>query len=201
MKKMILFLLPILFLSGCKTILYITYGIKKPRVEDAATIKEKALKFGIDTTAIVTVDAKDFMGIFKGLGIPDAAIFDSAGNYIEYRATDTSCTAGLFGFIPGLNLKTHYNETHKTTLQAELQKFRDLNGHSIKSPGEADFYVLIYWAVWTGRLNKNHVKVWQDLAKENKNCSIKVIEVNLDLQSYWDAPERDAIIKSIENKN
>lgn len=173
------------------------YGIKKPDVENEVSIKKLAYRLELDTSDIVSVNSKDFFTVLKEQGIPDGAIFDSNGEYIEYRQTDSSCNAGLFTFIPELSLDKEYNKTNKTDLNTEFKKFRDLKGNEIAIPEHADFYLLIYWTIWTGRLNKDHVKAWEDLAKKNTNCKIKIIKVNLDLQEYWDEKEREEITKRL----
>jgi hypothetical protein len=103
----------------------------------------------------------------------------------------------LFGFIPNLRTDGKYNRTGKTTLATELQKLRTLKGQPLQNgvEGKADFYLLIYWTAYAGRLNKDHVKAWQDLAAQNTKARIKVLEVNLDIQQYWPKEERDAITK------
>jgi len=176
------------------------YGIKDPDIENEKTIIKKAQKYDLDTSNIVTVNSKDFLYVLKGQSIPDGALYDKNGKYIEYRQSDTSCNAGLFQFIPSLNLTEKYNKPDSSSLGTELEKFRDLEGNKLKPLESADFYLFIYWTVWTGKLNKDHVKAWEDLARENKNCKIKVIKVNLDIQEYWDEPQRDRIIKAISKK-
>jgi len=176
------------------------YGIKDPDIENEKTIKKKALKCELDTSNIVTVNSKEFLFVFSGKGIPDGAIYDRNGKYIEYRQTDTSCNAGLFQFIPTLNLSDKYNQPDSSDLKTELNKFRNLKGITLSQTEPADFYLLIYWTLWTGKLNKNHVKIWEDLARDNKNCKIKVIKVNLDIQEYWDEQERDKFIKAMSKK-
>jgi hypothetical protein len=195
MNKALLVCLAIFSFAGCQPIMKMLYGIKKPGVENETSIKKLAYKLELDTSNIVTVNSLDFYSVLKEQGIPDGAIFDSQGDYIEYRQTDSSCNAGLFAFIPELSLDKEYNRTNKTDLNTEFKKFRDLKGNVITSADHADFYLLIYWTAWAGRLNKDHVKVWEDLAKKNTNCTIKIIKVNLDLQEYWDEKEREDIIK------
>jgi hypothetical protein len=173
------------------------YGIKKPDIENQESITKKALKFGLDTTNIVSVTSKDFPYVLKSTSIPNAAISDSNGKYIEYRQTDTSCNAGLFDFIPKLSLSGIYNKPDSSSLAEEWTKFRDLKGKEMTLPNNADFYLLIYWNVWTGKLNKDHVKIWEDLARENKNCKIKVIKVNLDIQEYWEPKEKEMYRKAM----
>lgn len=200
MKNKLILIFSLLILVSCQPIMMKLYGIKDPDIENDKTITKKALKFDLDTSSIVTVNSKEFLYILNGQSIPDGALYDRNGKYIEYRQTDTSCNAGLFQFITTLNLSDKYNHPDSSDLKTELNKFRDLKGNTLSQPEPADFYLLIYWTVWTGKLNKNHVKIWEDLARDNKNCKIKVIKVNLDIQEYWDEQERDKIIKAMSWK-
>lgn len=202
-KKLFVFLFALLLLSSCRFVMMKMYGIKNPGVENEKSIRKTALKYGLDTAALVTINAADFGPTIKQIsGIPDAALFDSAGRYIEYRQSDTACNAGLFGFIPGLSPKGNYNYTDKTTLSTELKTLRTLKGQPLAEgiEGKADFYLLIYWTAYAGRLNKDHVKVWQDLAAQNKQAKIKVIEVNLDFQEHWPEKKRDSIMNRASKK-
>ena len=196
MRQLLVFA-AILALASCQPIMKAIYGIKKPDIENQESITKKALKFGLDTTNIVSVTSKDFPYVLKSTSIPNAAIYDSNGKYIEYRQTDTSCNAGLFDFIPKLNLSGTYNKPDSSSLAEEWTKFRDLKGNTMSLPKNTDFYLLIYWNVWTGKLNKDHVKIWEDLARENKNCKIKVIKVNLDIQEYWEPKEKEMYRKAM----
>ncbi|MNV19167.1 hypothetical protein D3C71_1100200 [compost metagenome] len=105
----------------------------------------------------------------------------------------------MFQFIPDLNLTNSYNKPDSTDLKGELAKFRDIKGKALGEVEKADFYILIYWAVWTGKLNKDHVKIWEDLAKNNKNCKVKVIKVNLDLQEYWGITNQEKVVVRLNN--
>jgi len=195
--KNVFLILSILTLASCQPIMKAIYGIKKPDIENQESITKKALKFGLDTTNIVSVTSKDFPFVLKSTSIPNAAIYDSEGKYIEYRQSDTSCNAGLFDFIPKLSLSGNYNKPDSASLSVEWTKFRDLKGNTMSLPKNTDFYLLIYWNVWTGKLNKDHVKIWEDLARENKNCKIKVIKVNLDIQEYWEPKEKEMYRKAM----
>lgn len=200
MRKILSLIILTLTFVSCQTIMKKMYGIKDPDIENRKTIVKTANKYDLDTTNIVSVNSKDFLYVLKGTSIPNASVYDKNGKYIEYRQTDTSCNAGLFQFIPALNLTDKYNQPDSTNLDTELKKFRDLSGNTLTTLETADFYLLIYWTVWTGKLNKDHVKVWEDLAKNNKNAKIKVVKVNLDLQEYWNKDDRDKIIKAMTKK-
>jgi hypothetical protein len=201
MKKNTLFLiLPILLLQSCSTIMMKMYGMKNPEVENEQSIKKRALKYGLDTTNIVTVYSPDIAAKLSGRGIPNASIYDRNGKYIEYRQTDTSCNAGLFQFIPELDPANSYHMPDSANLNVELAKFRNMKGGVLSEVEKADFYVLINWAVWTGKLNKDHVKIWEDLAKNNKHAKVKVIKVNLDMQEYWGVANSEKVVVRINNK-
>jgi hypothetical protein len=185
-------------LISCQPVMMKIYGIKDPDVENNKSIRKKALKFGLDTTGIVTVKSEHFLSILSQYGIPDGSIYDSNGKYIEYRSTDTSCNAGLFDFIPALNLSAEYSQPQHITLSEEMSYYQDLHGNMFSDLPPSDYYLLLYWTVWTGKLNEDHVKVWEDLAKANKNCRIHVVKVNLDIQEHWPAEEREQIMTSMK---
>ncbi|MGV3610545.1 MAG: hypothetical protein ACO1N0_06330 [Fluviicola sp.] len=200
LKTPLLAMVSFLLLQSCGTIMKKMYGIKNPEIENEQTIKKKALKYDLDTSNIVTVHSQSTVSTISAHGIPNAAIYDGNGKYMEYRQSDTSCNAGLFQFIPDLKLTNSYNKPDSLDLKSELAKYRDLKGNSLGELRKADFYLVIYWAVWTGKLNKDHVKIWEDLAKNNKNCKIEVIKVNLDFQEYWNLKNTEKVVVRMNNK-
>jgi hypothetical protein len=197
MKHNMLLVIIMLMVSSCQPIMMKFYGIKKPDIENEKTITQKAKKFGLQSSNIVSVCSESFLQTLNGQSIPDASIYDHNGRYIEYRSTDSTCNAGLFAFIPNLRKDVSYNQPDSTDLQTELLQLRDLKGNVLPKPQQADFYLMIYWSVWTGKLNKDHVKIWEDLAIANTNCKIEVILVNLDIQEYWEPTKRYEIKKAL----
>ena len=200
MKNLITLVAMMLLLSSCNKLIFVFYGVKKPAIEKEKSIRKMALKHHLDTANIITVKCAHYIKEIKGKGIPNASIFDAQGNYIEYRSNDTACNAGLFGFIPQLSTQNTYNKTGVTTLGKELDKYTTIKGDSLTAPEPADFYMLIYWTVWSGRLNKDHVKIWEDLAKQNTQARIKVYKANLDLQAHWNTAERDSLLSKFKKK-
>jgi hypothetical protein len=47
-------------------------------------------------------------------------------------------------------------------------------------PNDSAFTVLIYWGKWSGRLNKDHVRVWERELQSAK-CSVQVYKISTDL--------------------
>lgn len=174
------------------------YGVRKPRVESSSSLLKKAIGIGLDTLDMMTLSSDSFLYRLKYSKLPDADLFDAEGNYIEYRTTDTSCNAGLFGFIPDLEKGGVYKKTGKKTLQTYMNALRDIRGGQAKLSGSGyDFYVFVTWAVWIGRLNKDHSLEWQKLAKSNSKCKIKFVCVDMDFQSHWEPSKREDIIRRV----
>ncbi len=208
MKKKLLifsgaFVLLVSILYSCRVpILKTVYGIHDPRIETEQSILKKAEKYDLNKAAIVSITPSAFR-TFQEIhpGVPEALIFDKQGNYIEYKATDKSCNAGLLGFIPALDKNGRYNRTGKTTLNTEIASFRDLRGRPLPASyldPTADFYVLASWACYAGHLNKDHVKAWESLAASNTKAKIQFIEVNIDMQQWWPEQARDSILNQHE---
>jgi len=179
----------------------VAYGIKEPKIENRESILKKSKKFGFKLDNIATVSPNDYVKLINSYGIPDAIIFDKKGNCIEYKENEQSCNAGLFDYVPKLGKDIVHKISENTNLQIEKQKLKDLNGEKYPELKEADYYLFIYWTVFTGKLNKDHVKVWEDLAYSNQNCKIEIIKVNLDIQEYWDEKTKNKIINLLEKKH
>lgn len=168
---------------------------EKPRIENEQSLIRKAKRFGFGTNNIVSSNSDNFLHILNGQWIPDAKIYDKFGNYIEFKSNDSACNAELSEFIQNLHKDTIYKTSEYPNFFEEYSKYRDLKGNDLPKPNSADFYIVIFWTAWTGRLNKTHVKIWEELAKENKNCEIEVLKLNLDIQNHWNKEERERIIK------
>lgn len=83
--------------------------------------------------------------------------------------------------------ETQLNPNKQASLEEAKKHLRNLKGNLVEVELEDnyDYYIFIYWAKFTGKLNKDHVLVWEKQALENKNAKIKVMKVNMDIQSYW----------------
>lgn len=192
------FLFLIIFFTGCKAILMKMYGVKKPEIENAKSVIDYAIKIGLDTSNIVAIRNVDDFGKFYKRGLPEGIIFDSSGDYIEYKQSDTSCNAGLFPFIKSLKKNESYRKSDEFNLKNELNLLSTLQGQPLKPLyNDYDFLFLIFWVKWEGKLNKDHVLVWQNLAANNNNAKIKTILVNLDVQEYWETEKRDELLYSL----
>ncbi len=192
--KSYLFIFIISLLSGCKQILLISYGIKDPKYESEKSITNFCLKYDLHAFNVYTVDSTTLLNYYMNdIGIPDIAVYDKNGNYIPYRNMD-QCNGKADGFLElacsdTLNLiggqKADSIKGVAPYLKDELKKMYLLNGkYAYLNSGNEDFTVLIFFTVYTGKLNKIKVKEWEDIAYA-QSCNIRVIKVNIDWQQWW----------------
>lgn len=185
-------LILLVFLPSCKTfILKSLYGIKKPKFESERSIIKYASKKGLLQDNIFTLNQDDWTWAVQNISfaksIPDIMVFDKNGNLLKYRE-ESQCNAQAFSFLLSLTKESKFEYDSLLTMKDLTIKLKDLKGNnaSFTINDSTDYYVFIFWAVWIGRLNKDHVKEWETDAHNNKNCSIKVVKVNMDKQEWWD---------------
>lgn len=173
------------------------YGIKKPSIEDSTSITQYCNKKGISTENIYTVDFSDYDSTLALIGksYPDIRIYNRDGFLIPYANAKT-CNAAAFSLMDSLNLSHSYDLDSSIVFEDLTRTLRNLNG-DISIPemdGNSDFYTFIFWTKWTGRLNKTHVIPWEIKSRLNPNAKITVFKVNLDIQQYWNFPDKNAKI-------
>lgn len=188
-KKNISIVLLAISLTGCSSIMKAMYGIKKPKVENEASIMKWLKKVEMSSDNVVTLSYSGFKSTLTAIKnkMPEVFVFNKNGEYIPY-GDEWACNAHAFNFIESLNDTTHYATGNKMKLDDEITQMRNLKGEAlnsqIKTP-ETDFYILIFCAKYAGKLNKNHAKVWEQQALNNKKSQIKVVKVDMDLQEFW----------------
>ena len=173
--------------TSCQFALKTFYGIKKPKTETEKSLKKYLKRKDINSDNIYAVNYKDFIEIVKQIGgIPEILVFEKNGKLIKYKE-ETDCNASAFDFIKKLSIKDTLQYVDSLNIDDYLLKLKDFKGKSIefKKQTETDFYLFIFWVRYSGRLNKDHVKIWEEQANNNKNSKIEVIKVNLDLQEWW----------------
>lgn len=175
---------------GCKSILLKFYGYHQPRIENKESIINFCKKKGLIQDNIYCLDENDWYWAIKekkiAKDIPEILVFDKSGKLIKYRE-DNQCNAKAFSFISLLSTDSKNNYDSLLMFNDLSEKLKDLNGDNVNIQIEdsTDYYIFIFWTLWTGRLNKDHVKVWENDAINNKNCNIRVYKVNMDMQKWW----------------
>lgn len=188
MKQTFLFVLACALVSSCSGVMKVAYGIRNPKVENAESIQHAISKLELQESDNYAYDFDAFrrnQAILKN-GIPDVMVFSKTGRFIPY-GDEYACNADAFSFIEKLNRKTAYDVNPEITLAGVTAGLTDLHGKPVKvrEHGDKDFTVILFWTVYLGRLNKDHVKVWEEQALNNKQADIRVMKINMDFQEHW----------------
>ncbi|MCB9677928.1 MAG: hypothetical protein H6737_22710 [Alphaproteobacteria bacterium] len=176
-------LLPLFaLLHGCGPVLKVVYGFRDPNdARSNAELVEYLGHKGLRTDNVLRVHDDDLPAVFEQIGksVPEVLVFDREGRRVPYGEPG-SCNAPAFAFIENLDRTVAY-ETTEGRIEDVLAPLHDLDGRPVETDGTADFHVLLYWARWAGRLNVDHVKVWEDQALANARADIRVLKISLDL--------------------
>lgn len=186
MKK-IQFLLLFILLINCKTLTKINYGVKNPNFKKIHDLRNFLNKNNIDSKSIYFF--KDFDNMIKAYQlkystIPDAYFFNQNGNFIPYKNNTEQCNAKVDDFITDLkNININKSE-NKNIIDFIPLLSNDKNEVIVLN----EITVIITWATYLGKVNKQKAFEWIKLLEQAKDKGIKVnyYLVNYDLQECWE---------------
>ena len=75
----------------------------------------------------------------------------------------------------------------------QVESNEETNGEKIKLEEfeNYDFYLIMYWAKWAGRVNKTKMLDWEDSINKKNNLNIKTIKVTTDYMNFWELDKKD----------
>jgi hypothetical protein len=200
MKKIKLLLLFTL-LVNCKTLTKISYGVKNPNFKKNVELYNFLKKNNINLKSIYFF--KDFDNMIKGYElkystIPDAYFFNQNGNFIPYKSNTEQCNAKVDDFITDLkNINNNKSENKNINDFIPLLS-NDKNEVIVLN----EITVIITWATYLGKMNKQKAFEWIKLLEQAKDKGIKVnyYLVNYDLQECWEmkSDEKKEILESFK---
>lgn len=185
MKK-IQFLLLFTLLVNCKSITKMSYGVKNPTLKTNYKLYNFLKKNNIDSKSIYFF--KNFDNMIKAYQlkystIPDAYFFNQNGNFIPYKSNAEQCNAKVDDFITDLkNININKSENKNINDFIPLLS-NDKNEVIVLN----EITVIITWATYLGKMNKQKAFEWIKLLEQAKDKGIKVnyYLVNYDLQECW----------------
>ncbi|MCK4679010.1 MAG: hypothetical protein KAT48_12820 [Bacteroidales bacterium] len=189
-------------LSSCTQIILKMQGGHLPRIENAETIESTLEKYNLsDSNNYIICDSSSYFKILKEItSLPEIMFFNDLGEKMEIRKQGT-CTAGVGVLIDSIQDYTVpdtsiYSPFHQ--IDSLLYHLRTLEGEVINKSTikEADYFVVIFWAKFIGKLNRTKVKQWELALQAKKNLKIEVLKVNCDVQEMWGLNEKKEKKKS-----
>ncbi len=186
-----------MLLLSCSPIVRFMYGIKKPKIENEKSISNYAMKIDMSKGNIYSLSFEDYKKTLDLINkkVPEVWIFNKEGNFVPYGEA-WACNASAFDFIKNLSDSVHYYSQNNPSFNSLPFRLKDLNGNNVEIDlSDANYHVFIFWAKFAGKLNKDHVKVWENQALENRKTKIKVYKVNMDFQEHWGSETLDKLVR------
>lgn len=186
--------------GGCKKIgtklLLVYSGVHEPRVETTESLRKCMRKYDMITDNVFTTqNLESYVNqmTLSGGNTPEVLIFNKNFDNIAYRDSILNCNGPAFRAILGLDKNKTYKINENFNFDDINTGLCDLEGNptTITVDNNADFIVVIYWAKYVGKLNKEQVNVMEKDAIDNTNANIQVVKINLDFQSFWGLDEDD----------
>ena len=181
------FLLFFILLVNCKTLTKISYGVKSPSFKKNYELYNFLKRNNIDPKSIYFFT--DFDNMIKAYElkystIPDAYFFNQNGDFIPYKSNTEQCNAKVDDFITDLK-KINFNKSENKNIKDFIPLLsNDKNKEIVLN----EITVLITWATYLGKVNKQKAFEWIKLLEQAKDEGIKVnyYLVNYDLQECWE---------------
>lgn len=197
MRKLII-CLALLQLSSCQELAKLVTGFKNPKIENSQSIKNFILDNDLDEGInVMPKDKKSYAQLLLMFNkkLPEAVLFDRNGNELLYKENEESCNAGLFKIIPSLMPESTLRKGNRNLAKLINNYTVPISGTSPMMNDDSDFYLIINWAKFVGKKNKDHVLEWEKLAQSNKKTKIKVIKLNMDFREGWNLTNEDIKIR------
>ena len=182
--------------SSCTRIMLKMQGGHLPRIENAETIQSAIEKHNLsDSNNFIICDSSSYFKILKEItSLPEIMFFNGLGEKMEIRKQGT-CPAGVEVLIDSIQDYTiPHTSDHSPFHQIDslLYHLRTLEGEPVNNSTikEADYIVVIFWAIFIGKLNKTKAKQWELALQAKKNLKIEVLKVNCDVQEMWGLDEK-----------
>ena len=183
---------------SCSFYLRKMYSIHSPKIKTQNSTLAYLQKHNATTDFLLiakdTTDLNNTLNVLKSF--PDAYFYNKDGYFLDYRETPTSCNAGVSVFIDGLKNASQQISDTTRTLNAMLLNKINLNTQSSFSTNDlpkADYYVLITWAEYMGKLNKEKSFDWLTHIHEANQQGITIVPIllNLDYYDFWGISQKD----------
>ncbi len=183
------FLLLVLAWSACQPVMFFLYGIKKPRPVPDSKIIKKALDIGIDTAQLYTIKKDQYYSVLQAIGtLPNIRIYDANGLHYKYWESPDECKAGAAEFLKNLRRDADSKALNDSAFYRLPLELETLHGKAFAQSTlsqDAEFYVIVYWGTFLGKLNREYLESWMKESRENRNVNIHLIYVSCDMRKAW----------------
>jgi len=187
MKKISFLLVLIFAFTSCRPILYAAYGIKKPKIISKEKLLKRAKKHGLPTDNQYSINQDGLVKYAnQGWSTTQLMIYHKSGKFIEPK--DSNKCSGVVGvFIDDFTDSTKVNFIDTNATNSYFKYIVDLEGNPVNFKPKTEYFAILFWASFVGRLNKQNTAHWVELIEEKENT--EYILVALDPRDFWEETE------------
>ena len=201
MKKLlpILCIIAVICLS-CKQIMLKQYGVAQPKIENYASLNRYLLSNGIEGIKIYAMkDTASLMAQYaQKISMPEAYFYNKDGYFVPYKETEKACNAGVSPFLDSVGSFNKLPFEATKNISDLLPDIAELNPDNtvsaVKALPKSDVYVVMNWAKYLGKVNKDKTWDWIDHIKRNGAKSpqkITIVLLSFDYQETWGITKKD----------
>jgi hypothetical protein len=164
-------------------------------VETAASLHSYLRKHDLHSSDnVVFKDVYALQEFFKsGIGMPEVRFYDRNGYLMLYR-DEKKCNGQNDSLISFLNPENVVKVDSSQNIKVYVSNLRQPDGQEIQSASlnGYDYYLLIYWAKYLGKVNSEKMQDWESaLNSKSSALNIKAMKVATDYMDFWQFPEKD----------
>lgn len=185
MKKTLLLITAFFILQSCSTQKNIAIAFK---IENKETLNSFLLEndLNVDNNDLYTI--KDFTSFVyfnntDKLQVPEILFFNSDGYLVKNRFNNNECSQVINDIQKINSLEFDKNITINELLKNITPVYKN-------STETKKYYVVINWAKFVGKINKQSFDWYNDLKKSSSNTNVNCILLNLDVQENWNINEQ-----------
>ena len=173
--------------SSCKPVIYLVYGVKKPKPQEEKSISKVLQSVHIGRYPLVVSTYDGFFSNFT-FGSSDINVFDKEGRLIIMPETKTACSYNRVTFLKNLNKHEKFKRYDSVMIDSVSKTWLLPDGepYVYRRSDTADYTVVIKWCRWMGKkLIKQQVVQGLQAMQQNTGVRFAVILLNMDIQKLW----------------
>lgn len=186
MKKKLVIIVKLLFLTSCQAIMRTLTGTKKMTPKTSEEIKDfaKQKNIPLEDVLLLKTSLKDFFASNENKQTSssdiDYQLYDKKGNPVAQYTTGCMPVDLETGNIDKMKLEEDKRYTNLKELFAKIENF-DKNSFIFENTiKENDFVLVIDWGTWAYKVAKKNIVDAQTFIKNNQTYKIKILYLNLD---------------------
>jgi hypothetical protein len=126
--------------------------------------------------------------------MPEIQFFDKNGYLMIYR-DEKRCNDQNDSLISFLDPKNIVKIDSSNNIHDYINQLRTLEGNVVSGDEfkNSDYYLIMYWAKWLGKVNSIKMRDWEKTISKKDNLKLKTIKVTTDYMDFWHVPKNEMV--------